>query len=100
MMMFLSILCASAVVLAVLVAVFSTIEPTEHKGIEMGIPARPAKFFAADSLRSSAHDDLAIDVMLAQIERHVRLEQAAAESFLDVPTPETLHSGTSSPLAN
>ena len=39
-----------------------------------------------------------IEVLLLQIERHVRLEQAAAESFHDAPTVEALHAPTTSPL--
>jgi hypothetical protein len=41
-----------------------------------------------------------IEALLLQIENHVRLEQAAAESFLDSPTPAMLHSRTISPLVN
>lgn len=41
-----------------------------------------------------------IEVLLAQIERHVRLEHAAAESFIDFPTAESLHCRTMSPLVN
>jgi hypothetical protein len=39
-------------------------------------------------------------VLLSHIERHVRLEQAAVEAYLDVPTRDTLHSRTASPLLN
>lgn len=38
--------------------------------------------------------------LLLAIERHVRLEQAAAESFLHAPTVESLHSRTTSPLVH
>jgi hypothetical protein len=41
-----------------------------------------------------------IELLLLQIERHVRLEQAAGESFLQAPTPQSLHCRTSSPLMN
>lgn len=41
-----------------------------------------------------------IEVLLLQIERHVRLEQAAAESFQFTPTPEALHMTTMSPLVH
>jgi hypothetical protein len=37
-------------------------------------------------------------MLLSQIERHVRLEQAAAEAYLDLPTRDSLHSRTESPL--
>ena len=41
-----------------------------------------------------------IEVLLLQIENHVRLEQAAAESFLAFPTQALLHSKTTSPFVN
>jgi len=41
-----------------------------------------------------------IDTLLLQIERHIRLEQAAAESFHNRPTGESLHTRTASPLVN
>jgi hypothetical protein len=41
-----------------------------------------------------------IEVFLAQIERHIRLEQAAAESFLSAPSLESLHGRTVSPLVH
>jgi hypothetical protein len=41
-----------------------------------------------------------IEVLLLQIENHVRMEQAAAESFLAFPTHDLLHSKTTSPFVN
>ncbi len=41
-----------------------------------------------------------IEVLLLQIENHVRMEQAAAESFLAFPTHAQLHSKTTSPFVN
>jgi hypothetical protein len=41
-----------------------------------------------------------IDVLMLQIEGHVRLEEAAGESFLYAPTAQSLHCRTSSPLMN
>jgi hypothetical protein len=41
-----------------------------------------------------------VEALLLQIERHIRLEQAAAESFLDCPTAQSLHTRTSSPLVH
>lgn len=41
-----------------------------------------------------------IEALLLQIERHVQLEQAAAESFHFSPTVEALHSRTMSPLVH
>ena len=41
-----------------------------------------------------------IEVLLLQIENHVRMEQAAAESFIAFPTHAQLHSKTTSPFVN
>jgi hypothetical protein len=41
-----------------------------------------------------------IELLLLQIEKHVRLEQAAAESFLEFPTHALLYSKTTSPFVN
>lgn len=41
-----------------------------------------------------------IEVLLMQIENHIRQEQAAAESFISFPTQAHLHSKTSSPFVN
>jgi hypothetical protein len=41
-----------------------------------------------------------IEALLLQIENHVRLEQAAAESFLQAPDSAHLHSRTTSALVN
>ena len=41
-----------------------------------------------------------IEVLLLQIENHVRMEQAAAESFIAFPTQALLHSKTTSPFVN
>lgn len=44
--------------------------------------------------------EAAIALLLAQIENHIRLEQAAAESFVEMPTPMMLHSKTTSAFIN
>ena len=41
-----------------------------------------------------------IEALLLQIERHIRLEHAAAEAFQQAPTPELLHIRTASPLVH
>ena len=41
-----------------------------------------------------------IEALLLEIENHVRLEQAAAESFVEYPTSAMLHSKTVSPFVN
>jgi len=41
-----------------------------------------------------------IEVLLLQIENHVRMEQAAAESFIAFPSHALLHSKTTSSFVN
>lgn len=67
--------------------------------------AVPAHFFATTAKGptqivrpAAARVEVPIEALLLQIESHVRLEQAAAESFLDQPTVALLHSRTMSPL--
>ncbi len=63
--------------------------------------ASPARFFvnppaaAVGGAHAGAHRGAA-----PQIENHVRLEQAAAECFLDAPNAALLHSRTMSALVN
>ncbi len=63
--------------------------------VALGTP----KFFAAGAAVPPG-TPVPLDVLLLQIERHVRLEQAAAESFINQPSLESLHSRTVSPLAH
>src|SRR5690242_5757454 len=58
-------------------------------------PAIPAPRFFVDPSRQ-----VPIEALLLQIENHVRLEQAAAESFLQAPDSARLHSRTTSALVN
>ncbi len=48
---------------------------------------------------AAATRTIGADALILEIERHVRLEHAAAESFLLFPTAEALHMRTLSPLA-
>ena len=64
-------------------------EPVKDK------PAMPAPRFFVDPSRQ-----VPIEALLLQIENHVRLEQAAAESFLQAPDAARLHSRTTSALVN
>src|ERR1035438_6509841 len=59
--------------------------------------AAAPQFFAEPAelvLPLAARPRLTIDALLAQIEDHVRLEPAAAESYTDAPTAVLLHSRT------
>lgn len=60
-----------------------------------------SRFFAEGvKVRPTDSELVPVELLVSQIERHVRLEQAAAESFLDLPTTESLHSRTTSALLN
>jgi hypothetical protein len=67
-----------------------------------GRPALPTRFFVNDIVvpANGGHVSVPIEALLLQLERHVRLEQAAAESFLAEPTSALLHSKTISPFLN
>jgi hypothetical protein len=62
--------------------------------------ATASRFFAGGQSATLIPSAYPIEMMLSQIERHVRLEQAAAESFLDLPTRESLRTRTASPFLN
>jgi hypothetical protein len=69
-------------------------------------PVKPAvadaRFFSDTPAMpvAAALNRIPIEALLLQIENHVRLEQAAAECFLESPNPALLHSRTISPLVN
>lgn len=63
----------------------------------------PRRFFAegvTPPVAGVGRPRVPIEVLLAQIENHVRLEQAAAECFLEAPGAVLLHSKTISPFVN
>ncbi len=61
----------------------------------------PTHFFINDSsVPTMAQPRVPLEALLLQIESHVRLEQAAAESFLSAPTSALLHGRTISPFVN
>ncbi len=62
--------------------------------------AREKFFIEPPIIPAAARSRIPIEALLLEIENHVRLEQAAAESFLESPTPAVLHSRTISPLVN
>ncbi len=93
----------SFVALAVTCVLFAT--TTRDRGdtletrIDPSLALTPPQFFV-DDRAPVAPRHLPIEALLLQIERHVRLEQAAAESFLDAPTTSSLHCRTTSPLVH
>ena len=104
--MFLMGLCMSLLGVAVCVALFAASTHEERQSQEarpaatLSVPLAPPQFFIDDQRPALAAPRVPLEVLLLQLERHVRLEQAAAESFIDLPTSESLHSPTTSPLMN
>jgi hypothetical protein len=103
MEMFLMVFALSLLGVAVSGALFAaaTHGVDEPRALDAAGAARraavPARFFV-ETPAAGSRPLVPIDVLLLQIERHVRLEQAAAESFLHAPTTQSLHCQTSSPL--
>lgn len=79
-----------------------TLRPEAQEESAAAQPA-PARFFS-ERLKSPAPApapiQVPIEVLLLQIENHVRLEQAAAESFVACPTHAHLHCKTISQFVN
>ncbi len=65
---------------------------------ERRLAVAPPRFFASPAAKPADALGVPVEMLLSQIERHVRLEQAAAEAYLDLPTRDSLHSRTESPL--
>jgi hypothetical protein len=110
MEMFLMVACMALLGSAVCAIAFGAaardarpaLEPEMRKTVAKELGAVPERFFAQDASQPTAPpaQPVPIELLLARIERHVRLEQAAAESFVDYPSAESLHSRTTSPLLN
>jgi hypothetical protein len=76
-------------------------ERVAQKGAVKAAATADAKFFGATpGVPLPASNRVPIEALLLQIENHVRLEQAAAECFLESPNPALLHSRTISTLVN
>jgi hypothetical protein len=91
-----SLLGVGVSALAFAAATRSPAEPPQRPAEK---PVLSASRFFADE-RSPAPGEAEVAAIVLQIEQHVRLEQAAAEAFLRVPTAESLHSRTASRLGN
>ena len=104
MVMFLMALCLSGFGVAVTCIAFAAATRDERTQQEaqpaqrLAVQLSPPRFFADERSVPLAPPRVPIEVLLLQIERHVRLEQAAAASFLDFPSAASLHSRTTSPL--
>jgi len=108
MEMFLMALCMSVFALGVAVAAFraATISDSSKPAAQLQLPlvkaVAPPRFFS-DSVAippAVPSGPIPIEVLLLQIENHVRMEQAAAESFISFPTHAQLHRKTTSPFVN
>lgn len=103
--MFLTGLCLSLLGMAVCVALFATATQDERRhesraAEKIAVPLPASQFFVDDRHPAATAPRVPLEALLLQLESHIRLEQAAAESFLHLPTSETLYSPTQSPLAN
>jgi len=80
----------------------ATREEPAPKKEALKVVAAHARFFADTPTVpvAAALNRVPIEALLLQIENHVRLEQAAAECFLESPTSARLHSRTISTLVN
>ncbi len=72
--------------------------------VQPEVPARaaaPARFFSDRAVPAfPLQPQVPIEVLLGQIENHVRLEEAAAQSFVEFPSLDLLHCKTTSSLVN
>ena len=103
MVMFTTILIMSLLAVAVCAAAFGAAtrgEAQPEAQPERRLALEPSRFFASPAAKPAQDPSVPVEVLLSQIERHVRLEQAAAEAYLDGPTRDSLHSRTASPLLN
>ena len=105
MEMFLMVACIAMFGLGVTCMAFGAAAGPQEGAAEPEFKPQPAKaavpahFFAkGGEIPLTLHAKVPIEVLLLQIENHVRLEHAAAESFVEFPTAEMLHSRTMSPL--
>jgi hypothetical protein len=100
-------LCMTLIGVAVTAMAFvaATRPRSSTPAVQPELPAAkvaPARFFSDRAAASIPLQPpvVPIEVLLQQIENHVRLEQAAAESFVAFPTQALLHSKTTSPFVN
>ncbi|HUL77125.1 MAG TPA: hypothetical protein VL691_07665 [Vicinamibacteria bacterium] len=103
MVMFATILIMSLVAVAVSAAAFAAATRSEAPPAarpERRVVLERPRFFASAAREGADRPVVPVEVLLSHIERHVRLEQAAAEAYLDLPTRDALHSRTESPLLN
>lgn len=105
MEMFLSVMVTTALGVAVAAVLFKAATHGVSQSISVqdeSLMHLPPRFFIDDRARSQPVLPInpSMEVLRLQIERHVRLEQAAAEAFRDAPTAEALQMLTTSPLVH
>jgi hypothetical protein len=112
MEMFLMALCMSVFGLAVAALAFgaATRSESSDSAVQPQLPlvkaAASARFFSDRVAAPPAippvvpGSQVPIEVLLLQLENHVRMEQAAAESFIAFPSQDRLHTKTTSPFVN
>jgi hypothetical protein len=102
MVMFLSLMIMSLLAVALCAVAFAAATRGEARAEaqpERKLVLERPRFFAPEAKPAGA-PPVPVEVLVSQIERHVRLEQAAAEAYLDLPTRDALHSRTASPFLN
>ena len=104
MTMFL-VLCGISVVLTAMTAILLSLLFRVGEVLEQETPRTAAgpdapKFFARGLPASVpiGRTGVPLELLRVQIEQHVRMEQAAAQTFHQYPTVEALHRQTASPL--
>jgi hypothetical protein len=89
------------IVLTVLLSAALRSSDSAQSALPVSLPQERSRFFDDASLeKGHTVPPVPVEVLLLQIERHVRLEQAAAESFHQCPTVRSLHIHTTSPLVH
>ncbi len=102
MLMFLMILLPSLAVLTMVCIMVVGLSPEEQKRAVVApeMKLEKTRFFADEQQAPQVGPQVPLEVLLAQIQRHVAVEQAAAQTFLEVPTAESLHTPSGSPLVH
>lgn len=85
---------------AVMFAAATRDERAREESVPIGLATLSDEHFFADDRVHAGRSAVPIEALRLQIERHVRLEQAAAEAFHQMPTHEALHVQTMSPLVH
>ena len=98
LLMALTMTLLGTAVAAVLFGAATRNERKAESEAALDLAAAPSEFFAANPPLESP--PISVEVLLLQIERHVRAEQEAAESFSIAPTLEALRVRSSSPLVH